>query len=324
MALAQVRAIYDGAPSALAPVATQAARLAALGWAMIVVATVVFIAVMAILLIPLWRRRGAPHTDSPPADVNEVGWVVYGGAAVPALILAGIFVLTLVTLRASDPPSDAPHAPRPLEIQVIGHQWWWGVRYPQYDIESADEIHLPVGRVARITLMSNDVIHSFWVPQLAGKTDVIPGRVNTTWLRADTVGVWRGTCAEYCGMQHAHMALSVIAEPGGAFQQWARQSRAAATAPVERTNAGGGADLCHAMRRLSHRERNAGGRALWTRSYTFCVATHNRWRNASNVRGNVAGWIENPDRIKPGTRMPAVPLNGEQLVAVVAYLESLK
>ena len=316
----QLRALYDRDPSVFGPAGPQAAQLASLGWTMIVIATIVFVIVMGILLVPLWRRRHASSVDAPPAPVNERAWVLYGGAAVPALILAGVFVLTLGAYRHSAPPE------RPaLTIEVIGHQWWWEVRYPDQHIRSADEIHLPVGQPVKIILRSDDVIHSFWVPNLAGKTDAIPGVTNATWLQADSVGTWRGTCAEYCGMQHAHMALSVVAQPAGDFARWVDNERATSAPPGDSATLEGAHAFLSAQCVYCHTVRGtqAGGQ-------TGPDLTHLASRltlaggTLPNTRGNLAGWILNPDRVKPGTKMPAVPLTSGQLEAIVTYLESLK
>jgi cytochrome c oxidase subunit 2 len=224
--LPQVRAVYGDNPSIFHTAGPEARRLATLGWVMIVVGVAVFIIVMLLLLIPLWRRRNATQDDARPAPVNERAWVLYGGAAIPAVILAGIFVLTLATMRDS-----LAARPTPLTIEVTGHRWWWEVRYPQQRIHSADEIHLPVGRAVKVILKSSDVIHSFWIPNLAGKTDAIPGSTNAMWLQADRAGIWRGQCAGYCGVQHAHMALSVIAQPADAFARWVATEQGDARAP---------------------------------------------------------------------------------------------
>lgn len=318
--LAQVRAIYNTGPSMFATAGPEAERLAVLGWIMIAVGSIVFLIVMGLLLVPLWRRRRTIVEDGPPEPVNERAWVLYGGTAIPAIILAGVFVLTLSSLRAS-----LSAGPAPLTIVVIGHQWWWEVRYPGQAIQTADEIHIPVGRPVRVILQSVDVIHSFWVPNLAGKTDVIPGNTNSMWLQADRSGIWRGQCAEYCGMQHAHMAFSVVAEAPGQFARWVADQRATAQQPSdsavltgERVFLGSACVFCHQVRGTQ-----AGGRVgpdLTHFGSRLTIASG----TLPNTRGNLAGWIENPDRIKPGTKMPAIPLDGPQLQAVVAYLESLK
>jgi cytochrome c oxidase subunit 2 len=272
------------------------------------------------MLYGIWRRRGAAAVDAPPAPVSERAWVLVGGAAIPALILAGVFVLTLGAYRGSAPAGDPA-----LTVEVIGHQWWWEVRYPDQHIESADEIHIPVGVAVKIVLRSADVIHSFWVPNLAGKTDVIPGQLNATWLQADSAGTWRGTCAEYCGMQHAHMALSVVAQPTGEFARWVDHEQQPAAAPSDSGLLMGLHEFltqqcvyCHTVRGTAAQGNVGPDLTHLASRLTLASGT------LPNTRGNLAGWLLNPDRLKPGTKMPAIPLTGGQVQAIVAYLESLK
>jgi len=320
-ALAQVRAIYDSDPSTLITAGPDAQRIATLGWIMIVAATIVFVVVMAILLIPLWRSRNTiASEDTLPVIVNERAWILYGGAAIPALILSGVFVLTLSALR-----THVSAGPAQLTIEVIAHQWWWEVRYPEQQITTANEIHLPVGRQVMVMLKSADVIHSFWIPNLAGKTDVIPGSNNSMWLQADRSGTWRGQCAEYCGVQHAHMDLTVVAEPGAVFARWVANQRAEARQPTDSAVLAGErlflelpCASCHQIRGTQASGRVGPDLTHFGSRLTIAAGT------LPNMRGNLAGWIENPDIIKPGTRMPAVPVDGPQLQAIVAYIESLK
>ncbi len=316
---AQLRVLYDRDPSVFSPAGPRAARLATLGWTMVVVATIVFLFVLTVLLLPLWRRRNAPLVDGPAPPVNERAWVLYGGAAAPALVLAGIFILTLGAYRSAAPAGTT------LTIEVIGHQWWWEIRYPDHLVQTANEIHIPVGRPVKILLRSVDVIHSFWVPNLAGKTDAIPGITNTSWLEADEPGTWRGTCAEYCGMQHAHMALSVVAQPEGEFARWVQNERATSAPPSDSATLDGEHVFLTSQCVYCHTVRGTQATGTIGPDLTHLAS---RLTLASgtlpNTRGNLAGWIENPDRIKPGTKMPAVPLDAAQLQAIITYLESLK
>jgi cytochrome c oxidase subunit 2 len=147
-------------------------------------------------------------------------WVVIGGIVVPAVVLVAALVATVLTQAAV----AAPASPPALVVRVIGHQWWWEVRYlnhsPDLIVTTANEIHIPVGRPVRFEIVAGDVIHSFWIPKLGGKTDLIPGQTNVTWLEADSAGTYPGQCAEYCGAEHARMALAVVAEPPGRFATW--------------------------------------------------------------------------------------------------------
>jgi cytochrome c oxidase subunit 2 len=214
-------------------------------------------------------------------------------------------------------------------MDVIGHQWWWEVRYgdpahPDFGFTTANEVHLPVGRPVRVRLRTADVIHSFWLPQIAGKTDLIPGQVNETWLEAERPGTSRGMCAEYCGLQHATMALAVTAESPESFARWAAAQRAGAAPP-------------------STPEAQA-GRVVFVRSCGACHAvagtdalgrvgpdlTHVASRPTigagalENTPANLARWITDAPAIKEGARMPAIPLDDAELRAVVAYLRTLR
>lgn len=323
MTLVLLQAVSVPQPSALAPHGPGAAREAALWWGMLVVATLVFILVLYLLLRPLGRRNADPDVtpgETMPHDVQR-RWVVWGGAVMPAIVLLGVFIATLVTLAATRIPRGAAA----MTIDVVGHQWWWEVRYPGRGIVTADEIHIPVGRPVLVRLTANDVIHSFWVPQLNGKTDMIPGQVNETWLQASEPGTYYGKCSEYCGMQHAHMSLAVVAQDSAEFAAWEAREAAGAQAAADSGAIVGqqvfhdrGCAYCHAVRgtpfhgevgpdltHVASRRLLAGG-------------------SFDNTRGMLAAWVANPDVMKPGTLMPSVPMPAAELQAVVDYLQTLK
>ncbi len=208
----------------LDPAGPQAARIADLWWLMFWICAAVFVVVLIALVGAVLRGRGRSDAvvGAPvePGEERGMRLVVGGAIAATVVILIVLLVASVVTERrlSSLIAADA------LTIEVIGHQWWWEVRYEAANstdrVVTANEIHIPVGRPVRINLRSADVIHSFWVPSLHGKQDLIPGHPTTTWLQADRPGVFRGQCAEFCGLQHAHMALLVVAEPPGAFVAW--------------------------------------------------------------------------------------------------------
>lgn len=288
---------------------------------MIIAAGIVFMVVMVLLIWPL--IRGGDTNEDAPRVIDErrweFRWIVVGGAIVPMLILTGVFAFSLGIMRTSEVPSS------PYEIEVVGHQWWWEAGYPANGFVTANEIHIPVGRPVRIHLRSDDVIHSFWVPQLQGKTDAITGQVNETWLQASRPGVYRGECAEFCGLQHAHMSFVVIAESQGDYEAWIATQMRAAAVPTDSSALIGqkvflsqSCSYCHAVRGTPAGAHVGPDLTHVASRRTLAAGT------LDNTRGNLAAWIENPDRLKPGTKMPPVPLDGATLQALVAYLETLR
>jgi cytochrome c oxidase subunit 2 len=247
-------------------------------------------------------------------------------------IAAGVSVVALVALLFESVLTgralDTLRAPGALRVQVTGNQWWWDIQYPNdvpsLSVTTANEIHIPVGRPVQFELLSNDVIHSFWVPNLQGKIDLVPGRLNELWLRADKAGVYRGQCAEFCGLQHAKMALVVVAEAPDDFERWLAGNRAPAPTPVTPQQQHGRAvveqtcAMCHNVTGTL-----AGGRTAPDLTH---IATRSTIGAGAlpNTRGHLAGWIADPQQIKPGSRMPPQGLSGDNLQAVLAYLETLK
>jgi cytochrome c oxidase subunit II len=319
-ALLQLRAYYDRNPSTWSAASPDARRLAALGMTMTIVGTVVFLLVVAIMALALWRRRNSDTGDGTPLSVSEHRWVLGGGLAMPVVVLLAVFIATLGTLRAMERPRhDAP------DIVVVGHQWWWEIRYPRDTVVTADEIHIPVGRSMRVQLQSNDVIHSLWIPNLNGKTDLIPGQDNVTVLHADTAGVYRGECAEYCGPQHAQMALSVVAEPEAMFERWVSNAKSPSQSVKDAAQAAGlsafmehSCSYCHTIRGTQASGTVGPDLTHVGSRLTLAGGT------LPNTAGYLGGWIANPDRLKPGVKMPAVPMDGASLQAIVQYLEGLK
>jgi cytochrome c oxidase subunit 2 len=260
----------------------------------------------------------------PPAARKRFERLVSGGVFVTFLVLAAFLAYDFSVGRLL-----AQHPERALTIDVTGHQWWWEVLYenpdPSKRIGTANEIHVPVGEPVQFKLAAADVIHSFWAPSLNGKRDLIPGYVTTLWFRADTAGVYRGQCAEFCGLQHAGMAFYIVAEPPVKFAAWLAAASMPPAPPTDPTLVYGkqvfmssGCAVCHAI----------GGTDA--RSTVGPDLTHFKGRSAiaggllANTRANVTRWIENPSAIKPGVRMPALPMNPADRVALISYLETLK
>jgi len=302
------------------PVAAAQARL---GWWLMIVSVLVILVVGILVLVGAFRSDDG---DRRAIDRRGGGikWIVVGGIIVPAIIL----VLTLSFTVATEVATAAPPADPSVTIEVIGHRWWWEVKYagaPAHTVVTANEIHIPVGAPVRVQLSSADVIHSFWIPQLAGKTDVIPGQRNVMWLQANKAGIYRGACTEYCGLQHANMAAFVVAETPAAFRQWLQTQADSAATPTDPDAVVGlgvfqrsACGACHAIR---------GSEAL---GHVGPELTHLASRMTiaagalENTRGNLAGWIANSQAIKPGNDMPVMALRPADLQALVAYLETLK
>jgi cytochrome c oxidase subunit 2 len=316
-------------PSWLLPAGPAAAHIAGFTWFVFVLGTVVYLVVIASLAWPLLRRQRSDTeaVDAPTTGGSRLGGWFLGAVAVVTTVI--ITVLLLVSLRtfAAILPSGGP---APLTIEVVGHQYWWAIRYPGprsgETFETANEIHIPTGRPVAIRLASADVIHSFWVPQLQGKLDLIPGKTNVTWIQADRPGVYRGQCAEYCGIQHAQMGLLVVAEPPEQFEEWLRGEAAPGRAPTDDVGRRGerlfvdrGCASCHAVRgTLPFFGRGGPDLTHVASRRTLAAAT------LTNVPGHLAGWVANPQALKPGTRMPLVPLEPEEFHAVLQYLQGLR
>lgn len=308
--------------SALHPAGIQAARIDHLWWLMFTVCAVVWIAVAGGALIAVWRgRRGANAEASPRTIARSVGTAL----AISVVALLVLLTASVVTGRAvgSLRRSDA------LRVKVTGYQWWWAVQYlnpnPSKLVTTANELHIPVGRPVGIELAAGDVIHSLWIPSLQGKRDLIPGRQTEVWIEADRPGVYRGQCAEFCGAQHAHMALVVVAEPESRFQGWLDAQREPAPAPTTASAQrglevfeSGPCAMCHSIEGTS-----AGG-------HTAPDLTHVASRSTlaagtlPNTRGYLAGWITDPQHIKAGSNMPATGVSPEDLQSLLDYLETLR
>jgi cytochrome c oxidase subunit 2 len=308
--------------SALDSAGVQASRIEWLWWLMFWVCTAVFVAVVVALGMAVWRGRSADPER--PSEATLMRGVAMATAAT-IVILIGLLVASVATGRAIGSP---PHAD-PLTVQITGYQWWWSVEYvypqPNLRFTTANELHLPVGRPILFKLRGADVIHSFWVPNLHGKTDLIPGRENTTWLQIDKPGIYRGQCAEFCGAQHEHMALVVVAESSDHFERWVVAQREPAPAPTTPAQSRGlnviergPCALCHTIRGTTAGARTAPDLTHFASRSTIAAGT------LPNTPGYLAGWISDPQHVKPGSRMPPTGLSGEDLQAVLAYMETLK
>jgi cytochrome c oxidase subunit 2 len=234
------------------------------------------------------------------------------------------FIWTMLTLAATASPPTRPG----LVLDVTGRQWWWQVTYeaasPADVFDTANEIHIPVGVPVLVRLHGGDVIHSFWVPQLSGKTDTIPGQTNTSWIQADRPGRYLGQCTEFCGYQHAHMQFEVVAEPQEDFDRWLTAQRSAA-APPSTPEQSRGLDLIEYRCGLCHRVRGTLAGSISAPDLTHLMSRRTLAAGTlTNNSGNLVGWIQNPQNLKPGNRMPDQFLSAQQLAEALAYLETLK
>ncbi len=314
-AIAFLLGACSGAPSILDAQGPGSRRIEGLWWLMLWISVVVFAVVVLLLGMALirtrWRTEGEPGWGEP--------FIVVAGVIVPSLILGGVFVISLRDLNALTAGGNDAR----LTIEVVGHDWWWEARYPGEAV-TANEIHIPVGEPVRFRVSTADVIHSFWVPQLGPKIDMIPGRENVTWLEADRPGRYRGQCAEFCGLQHANMAFFVVAEPPGRFQAWLENEAAPAAPPDGSAVEGQEVFLtstcvgCHTIRGTEAAARLGPDLTHLAARETIAAGT------LPNTRANLARWIADPQSIKPGAIMPPTQLSGEELEALLDYLESLE
>jgi cytochrome c oxidase subunit 2 len=280
----------------------------------IIISVIIFgIIAFSVTYIVLRYRRRPNDTGEPPQEFGntkvEIVWTV-----IPALIVAVFFFSTIKTMYAVNPP----FGDREPDLKIIGHQWWWEIHYPKSGVLTANEVHIPIGVKLLVQLESIDVIHDFWVPELAPKIDLVPGHTNHIWLSASRVGIYLGACAEFCGVQHANMRIRVLAESQSDFDNWQRSQLKAPSAPATAETAlgaklfyekacanchltGVGPDLTH----LSSRQTLAAGVLM-------------------NTTENLANWLKNPEKFKPGSYMPNMKMSDAEVSALVAYLENLK
>jgi len=305
------------------PTSTPAESISGLSMLVLAVCLAIFVAVSGVLVVTLVRFRLRKDDDGlEPAQAYgstqvEIAWTV-----IPILI---VVVLTMATARVVSEVQNKQAPPGALHATVVGHQWWWEIRYPELGIVTANELHVPRSDPARprptfLRLESVDVAHSFWVPQLAGKTDVIPNHPNSMWMDPRVEGTFLGNCAEFCGLQHANMLLRVVVQSPEDFEKWVAEQKQTARRDhpgqdlfvsfscinchaVSGTPAAGsfGPDLSHLMSR-----RTLGAGVI------------------PNTEANLRRWIKEPQTVKPGNLMPNMQLNEHELDQVVAYLASLK
>lgn len=314
--------------STLYPAGPAADKIAHMSWFMAILFLVITGAMWILIAWAFSRRRGTLEEHEPVDVGGGQAWIGWGGLVFPILVLTVIFILGL-KLLASFPVHDGRHEALKPDITLIGHQWWWEVQYdgaPSQSFTTANEIHIPVGQPVNIELISRDVIHSFWVPTLHGKVDLVPGHPNFVRIQADHEGSYNGTCAEYCGAQHAHMRLLVVAQQPEDYQAWLQQQLKPAVEPTgedakrgEQVFMAGPCSMCHQVRGTL-----AGGRVapdlthIGSRRY---IAANSYPNNDAYLEA----WVTHAQSLKPGVAMPDLTqFSGQQLRDIVAYLRQLQ
>jgi cytochrome c oxidase subunit 2 len=290
----------------------------------------VFAVVMAFVLAAVFRRRGlslaAPVVVMQDAAVERgLTRSVAAGVAMTVAILFVFLFASVFTGRSV----AALSASEPLTLEIVGRQWWWEIVYtnaePYKIVRTANELHIPVGTPVLLKLLSHDVVHSFWVPSLHGKRDLIPGKETELWIQADRPGTYEGQCAEFCGHQHAHMRFLVVADTPDAFNAWLEAQRLPAAPPAAAEAEHGRQVFMKSSCILCHTIHGTQAAASNGPDLTHVGSRMSLGAGAiPNTRGHLAGWVVDSQTIKPGNHMPMNNLTSEDLQGLIAYLESLQ
>jgi len=312
--------------SIFAPESTPAKSIFHLSMFVLAITGIIFVVVFTLLVYAVVKfRGGAADPDREPAQVYGSNQIEMAWTIIPMLIVVVLFIATARVIHAVQ---DAPKPATAVEVTAIGHQYWWEFRYPRLGIVTANELHIPVSDPARpqptfLKLLSADTNHSFWIPQLAGKTDLIPNRINQMWTDPYRVGVFLGQCAQYCGTQHAKMLLRVSVDSAEDFDAWVRaqqqpaiqDEKAAAGRRIFETTA---CINCHAISGTAANGRFGPDLTHLMSRVTIASGA------AENTKENLRLWIQTPDAIKPGSLMPAMNVSDADLDALVRYMETLR
>jgi cytochrome c oxidase subunit 2 len=315
-----VNALITDAVPTFHPASPQAAAISSLFVLMLVVAAVIFAIVVGSITYIVLRYRGRAGAAEPRQDFGqpklEIAWTLAS-----LLVVACLFGFTIATVRSSDPPASGQ---RP-DLVVVGHQWWWEVRYPQSGVVTANEIHMPIDQRWLVRLESADVIHDFWVPELGRKMDMVPAHPNHIWLQASAPGIYLGSCSEFCGAQHAWMRIRVIAQRPAEFAAWEAQQQQVPPMPLGDAAAAGARRVqeltcvnCHTVAGTAATARVAPDLTHLASRDTLGAGV------VANTPSNLAAWLANPQAIKPGSNMPDLHLSSADVNALAAYMESLK
>ncbi|MEO1936090.1 MAG: cytochrome c oxidase subunit II [Myxococcales bacterium] len=315
-------------PSIFSPASVPAEIIVEYTTLVLAICAAIFVVVSSLIVYCVARfRERADDNGREPPQIYGGGRIELAWTVAPVLIVAVLFVVTartILTLQKDEPP------PGSLQITATGHQWWWEFDYADLGFVTANELHLPLmddtsAGPAFLNLESQDVIHSFWVPQLSGKMDLIPNRTNHLWIAPTESGVYVGQCAEYCGTQHANMLLRVVVEPRADFERWVREQQRPATNDSAVSVAVGRAVFEETACVSCHSVRGTPANGTFGPDLTHLMSRTTLGAGvATNDRAHLIEWITSPDHLKPGARMPAMQLEPAQILAVVDYLESLQ
>ena len=319
----------DTVSSIFAPVSTPAVKEADLAKMVLVLSAVVFVVVAGLVAYSVVRfRDGGGEQGTEPPQVYGSAQVEAAWTVIPIII---VIVLVLATGRVIHEVQAAPEPPNAVRVTVVGRQWWWEIRYPELGVVTANELHVPVSDSANrqptfLTLESADVAHSFWVPRVAGKTDLIPNKTNRMWVEPHQPGTYLGQCAEYCGTQHAHMLLRIVAEPPEQFARWVEQQRQnAAAVPADSAAAAGRRVFLGTACISCHTVGGTVATGRYGPDLTHLMSRETIGAGvAPNTRDRLRAWVSNPDDLKHGVLMPAMQLDDEQLDQLVEYLLTLR
>lgn len=322
----------DDSRSVLAPVNARADAIAGLGWVVVIGFTVVTVVMWILIAWAALRRRGSFDTHRLVSTQDGIGWVYVGGLVIPVLAFGGLLAMSLARMHTASPEQHEAMGGMAMapDIVVTGHRWWWQVEYrgddPSTSIASANEIRIPTGKVVTIELHSADVIHSFWVPNLEGKVDLIPGHVTHISFSADKAGRYEGQCGEYCGEEHARMRLVVIAMPPDEYTVWRAHEAGNPPPPTGDKERRGLAVFETKACALCHAVRGTRARATVGPDLThFAERAELAANSYPNNRGFLGGWIVHAQSLKPAAEMPDLAtLTGEELDALESYLEALR
>lgn len=302
--------------ASLDPQGPVASGIADLWWFLLILGSAVFL-LFVVLLFRALRKKESFDAETGQALVRR--WVIGGGVILPGIVITGVFIVTIAAIRSMPTPGEED---RTL-IEITGHQWWWDVVYPLASVRTANEMYLPVGEEVELRLLADDVVHSFWVPALAGKTDLLPDKITSMVIEASEEGAYRGVCAEFCGLQHANMAFTVVAVSGPEFETWLELQAEPPTGATGETAQGrkvfldAGCGECHTIAGTSD-GINAPDLSHLASRLTLAAGTF------PNTPDHLRNWVTRPQEFKEGVEMDNIDLDPASLEALILYLESLE